>query len=71
VYNAADKAWRVFNVPSGFERNNLFLSEMAHFLAVVKDGALPGCGYEDGLQALRIALAVHSSSANGSAIIEP
>lgn len=71
VYNAADKVWRVFNVPSGFERNNLFLSEMAHFLAVVKDGAPPGCGYEDGLQALRIALAVHTSSANGSAIIEP
>ena len=71
VYNVADKAWQVFNLPAGFERNNLFLGEMAHFLSMVKDGTPPQCDYLDGLRALKIALAVHSSSAKGSAIIEP
>lgn len=52
-----------FSVPNGFERNDLFLSEMRHFIDVVKGGAAPQCSLDDGIRALQIALAVHTSSA--------
>jgi predicted dehydrogenase len=51
----------VFAPPPGFERNQLFLSEMRHFVQVVRGETSPLCSLDDGIQALRIALAVHQS----------
>ena len=39
-----------------FERNQLFLSEMEHFLQVVAGEAAPLCTLEDGIRALELAL---------------
>ncbi len=47
--------------PAGFERNTLFMDEMRHFLSVARGEAQPICTLEDGLQALRLAFAVHRS----------
>lgn len=60
--------WRVRRPPKDFERNDLFLAEMEHFLQVVNGEAEPLCTLEDGVQALRIALAVHRSAAEGRAV---
>ena len=58
--------WEIFPVTSGtgqpFERNELFLAEMRHFLDVIHGAAQPLCSLEDGLQALRLALAARRSA---------
>jgi predicted dehydrogenase len=45
-----------------FERNNLFLDLMRHFIDVVENGVQPSCNLEDGIAALKIALAVHEAA---------
>lgn len=50
-------------VPSGFERNDLFLSHMRHFLMRMDDPTVPAlCSIEDGVAALQVALAARESS---------
>lgn len=51
-----------------FERNSMFLSEMQHFLDVVKNGAEPFCSLLDGIQDLRLALAALQSAQTGKLI---
>ena len=60
--------WESFSPPPGFERNSLFLDEMRNFLAVIRGEAEPACTLEDGLCALRLALAVHISAQRGQMI---
>jgi predicted dehydrogenase len=55
-------------VPAGFERNDLFLAEMSHFIDVAKGNAKPVCTLDDGIRALQIPLAVHQSSSEGRKI---
>jgi predicted dehydrogenase len=57
--------WQEFPIPLGFERNDLFLAEMQHFLAVCRAEAEPVCSLADGLQALKLALAAHRSAQAG------
>jgi predicted dehydrogenase len=46
---------QVFPAPAGFERNQMFLDEMRHFIQVVKGQAEPLCTYADGKGALELA----------------
>ena len=57
--------WKTFNPPQGFERNDLFLSQMNHFLDIVQKDEIPLCGLEDGITVLEIALGIRASSQNG------
>ncbi len=68
VHRAADGSEQEFLPPAGFERDELFLAQMRHFIAVVKGEAAPQCTLEDGRRALEIALAVHKSAAEGKGI---
>jgi len=53
----------VHQVTTGFERNDMFLAHMRHFLAQLSEGApQPVSSLADGIRALRIALACHLSS---------
>jgi predicted dehydrogenase len=54
--------WETFPAPPGFERNDLFLGEMRHFLAVARGESAPACTLQDGVEALRLALAAHRSA---------
>lgn len=65
VYQASTDSWREFKLPEGYERNDLFLAEMRHFIEVIKWEA-PVCSLEDGAAALQIALCAYHSSANRS-----
>jgi predicted dehydrogenase len=45
-----------FALPEGFERNDLFLAQTRHFLAVASGEEQPICTLEDGVRALELAL---------------
>ncbi len=49
----------------GFERNSLFVAEMRHFLRCIAGHEPPECTIEDGIRALRVALAVGEAAASG------
>jgi predicted dehydrogenase len=57
-----------YPLPAGFERNDLFLAEMRHFLAVCRSETLPLCTLEDGVEALRLALAARNSAEEGKLV---
>lgn len=46
-----------FSPPEGFERNQLFVAQMRHFIEIARGAAEPVCGLEDGIRALELALA--------------
>jgi predicted dehydrogenase len=50
-------SWQEYPPPGGFERNSMFLDEMRHFIQVVRGEAEPLCTLQDGVMALRLALA--------------
>ncbi len=68
LYRADFGAWETFAPPPGFERNDLFLAEMRHFIDVARDAAAPLCTLQDGIQAMRLALAVHQSANAGRVV---
>jgi predicted dehydrogenase len=68
LYRAAVGEWQEFPPPPSFERNTMFLEQMSHFVQVARGEAAPACSLEDGVQALRLALAVHRSQAEEKVI---
>jgi predicted dehydrogenase len=54
-----------YPVPLMFERNDLFIAEMRHFIDVVKTDLEPICNLDDGVWALKLALGVHESAFSG------
>lgn len=57
-----------FSPPEGFERNQLFVAQTRHFIEVVRGESEPICTLEDGIQALRMALAAYRSQETGQII---
>jgi predicted dehydrogenase len=64
VYSGKD-CIETYPVPPSFERNVMFLAEMEHFIAVVRGETEPRCTLDDGIWAVKLALAVHHSSQTG------
>jgi len=54
-----------FSPPEGFERNQLFIAQTRHFIEIVRGESEPICNLEDGVQALRLALAAYKSQETG------
>jgi len=50
-----------FSPPEGFDRNQLFVSQTRHFIETAKGESEPVCSLEDGIMALRLALAAKES----------
>jgi predicted dehydrogenase len=65
VYSAAEESWQHYLLPEGFDRDDLFKVQMAHFLNVVEGLEAPLCTLEDGITALKLALASHVSAHEG------
>lgn len=56
-------------LPEGFERNDLFLAHIGHFLKRLDDPALPPlCAFEDGVAALKIALGAREADMQGQKV---
>jgi predicted dehydrogenase len=51
-----------------FDRNQLFIDELSHFLSCVEQRSRPTVSLEDGLQSLRMALAAKESIASGQPV---
>jgi predicted dehydrogenase len=65
VYRVGNASWESFPLPGGFERNDLFLAEMRHFIDVVQGETVPVCNLADGVRVLQAALAAKCSAADG------
>jgi predicted dehydrogenase len=65
LFRPEDNEPESYPPPQGFERNELFLAEMRHFLEVVRGESGPRCTLEDGRKALELALAAHESQERG------
>jgi predicted dehydrogenase len=50
-----------YNVPDGFERNQLFVAQTQHFLDVAAGWSDPLCSLEDGIRVLEMAIAARKS----------
>jgi predicted dehydrogenase len=61
--------WITITVPEGFERNQLFLDEVRHFLKLVEGRTTTICTLEDGISALKIVLAAHRSAELGCRVL--
>ena len=57
-----------FAPPEGFERNQLFVAQTRHFLAVARGESEPICTLEDGVMALRLARAAYESQKTGRVV---
>jgi predicted dehydrogenase len=68
LFRSETGVWQDVALPANFDRNDLFLSEMRHFLDVARKKAEPVCTLLDGEAALKICLAVHKSAASGQLI---
>lgn len=60
--------WETYSPEPNFERNTMFLDEMHHFLACVEGHVTSRCTLEDGIAALKIALAAKQAAAEGKLI---
>jgi predicted dehydrogenase len=63
-----DDAWKILPAPMGFERNDMFLAEMRHFLALLSGEAQPICSLADGVMTLHLALAARCSAEKGEIV---
>jgi predicted dehydrogenase len=67
-YHPDSESWETYPIPESFERNDMFLAEMRHMIAVAQGEVDPICSLKDGLRAQEIALAVHASAHTGEII---
>lgn len=68
LYRAEDKTWEQYTPAETFERNEMFLAEMRHFLEVMRGEAAPVCTLTDGITALKLALAAYESAEKDCAV---
>jgi predicted dehydrogenase len=68
LYRAQAQAWEVAEAPPGYDRNDMFVSEMRNFLDAVagKSAATPSLA--DGIRALALGLAILESARSGRRI---
>jgi predicted dehydrogenase len=53
-----DKSEAIFPAPEGFDRNQMFLDEMRHFIGLVEGKEQKVCDFYDGKKALQLAVSV-------------
>ncbi len=69
LFKADEQRWISFKPPLDFERNTLFLSEMSHFLDVLKKDEKPVCSFEDGARVQQIIAAAYRSSQDHQKVV--
>lgn len=62
IYSAEEDRWQTIPIQKNFKRNHLFLAEMQNFIAMVKGDEAAECTLDDGVIALKMALAALTSA---------
>ena len=65
LYRVSTGRWDVMPAPAGFDRNDMFLSEMQHFLSLADGTVSEPSSLDEGVHALAIALALRESARSG------
>ncbi|NMB53732.1 MAG: Gfo/Idh/MocA family oxidoreductase [Leptolinea sp.] len=68
LYRAETGSWEDIPLPENFDRNDLFIAEMKHFIDVTRKEVQPLCSLADGEADLKICLAIHHSAAGGQLV---
>lgn len=68
LYQAERGEWQEVLPPTGFDRNDLFLDELRHFMRVMQNQEEPVCSLADGAATLRLAQAACQSAESGQQI---
>jgi predicted dehydrogenase len=68
VWHGADGSEREVMRPAAFERNQLFLDEMANFLGSIDGRERPAVPLREGVDGLRLAVAAKTSMATGRVV---
>ncbi len=68
LFRVSTDSWESSLTPVGFDRNDLFLAETRHFLAILEGREQPLCSLNDGVQALRIALMARQAHTEGKIV---
>jgi predicted dehydrogenase len=68
IFKDGEEDWEIIPAPSNFNRNQLFIAEMQHFINIVLGKTKPSCTLQDGIKTLETILAVQNSSKSGSII---
>jgi predicted dehydrogenase len=63
IYRTATGDWETALPPEGFDRNDLFLEEMRHFIRMTRGEQAPLCTLEDGLRTQRLVQEIYDFSA--------
>ena len=67
LFETRQPGWQVFQ-QEGFERNDMFVDEMRHFLACLEGRETPVVDVEEGSEILRLALAARESVESGKPV---
>lgn len=62
LFNSEGDEWRTIPLPKNFERNDMFLTEMCHFISLIQDKEESFCSLLDGVRALELAIAAKQSA---------
>jgi predicted dehydrogenase len=69
VFHAQSGATDLMVPPEGFERNQMFLDEMATFVRLCEGEALPHCTLADGIRAQELVLAIKQSAGQDGCMV--
>ncbi len=68
IFRASTDAWETFLAPQGFDRNDLFISEMRNFLGMLRGDEEPRCTLRDGIEILRLVEAFYTAARTGERV---
>lgn len=65
VYDAIEQTQQTILPPSGFERNVMYMDQIAHFADCIREQKQPICNLNDGIQTLKIVTTLKKASKEG------
>ena len=68
LYSAGNEQWRTYEADLAYDVNDMYVSEMKHFLRCISGEEQPLVGYRQGKYDLEVALAARKSSVTGQVI---
>lgn len=63
MYSVKDKGWITFSISENYNRNDMFIAEMNHFISLIQGNDKPVCSLSDGIRVLELVQAVKQSAA--------